>query len=270
MTILALRHARRSTIVHRLHPLTKLLAVLVFWLISLGSFNPLVLLALIVLALVVQRVAEIPFRSFLLLCVALTPIFVILTLINGFMFYNGRTPIFRLGDAKFTVEGVLFGITISLKILSVVAFIPLVTFTTSMPRLMAGLAMLRLPYKLVFTFGVAMRFTPLVAHTFRDIVAAQRLRAYDLQAMGLPRRVIRGYVPIFIPLLLTLLRRSADLDVAIESRAFGAPVKRTYLDELRFGPADAAVVAVSLAALVAIALLGGSIPQLVDLRNAGG
>jgi energy-coupling factor transport system permease protein len=267
MTILALRHAQRSSPIHLLHPITKLFVMLVFWLISLTSFNPLILLALIGIALALQRAAEIPIRSWLTLLLALTPIFVILTVINGFMFYNGKTPIFMLGDAAFTVEGVLFGVTISLKILSVVAFIPIVTFTTSMPRLIAGLAMLRLPYKFVFTFGVAMRFAPLVGQTFRDIVAAQRLRGYDLSAMALPRRVIRGYLPIFIPLLLTLMRRSADLDIAIESRAFGAPVRRTYLEELRFARLDVAVAAASAAVLAGIVLFGNAIPQLVDLRN---
>jgi energy-coupling factor transport system permease protein len=238
----------------------------VFWLISLGSFNPLVLIAIILGALALQRLARIPGRSFVLLCLALIPIFVILTVINGFMFYNGVTPIFTVGSAPFTVEGVLFGVTISLKILSVVAFIPIVTFTTPMPRLMAAMALMRLPYKFVFTFGIAMRFTPLVAQTFRDIVAAQRLRAYDLEAMAFPRRVLRGYLPIFLPLILTLLRRSADLDIAIESRAFGAPIKRTYLEALRFGGLDALFIAVAVAALVGIILFGGSIPQLVDLR----
>ncbi len=267
MTILSLAHARLTSPIHRLHPVTKLLVVLVFWFISLGSFNPLVLIAIILAALALQRVARIPARTFGLLCLTLLPIFLILTLINGFTFYNGQTAIFRVAGAAFTVEGVLFGVTISLKILSVVAFIPIVTFTTPMPRLMAALALLRLPYKFVFTFGIAMRFTPLVAQTFRDIVAAQRLRAYDLEAMAWPRRVVRGYLPIFLPLILTLLRRSADLDIAIESRAFGAPVKRTYLQALTFGRLDALFMALAAAALVGIILFGSSIPQLVDLRN---
>jgi energy-coupling factor transport system permease protein len=267
MSILALRHARESSPIHALNPITKLLVVLIFWLISLGSFNPVVLIGLIAAALAIWRVARIPLRGFVHLLVALSIIFAVLTLINGFMFYNGRTEIFRVGSQKFTVEGVWFGVTISLKILSVVTFIPVLTFTTSMPRLMAALARLRLPYKFIFTFGVAMRFTPLVAQTFRDIVASQRLRAYDLRAMALPKRIVRGYIPIFLPLILTLLRRASDLDVAIESRAFGAPVRRTYLEELTFGPLDYAFIVVSLAVLVGMIAFGSAIPQFVDLTH---
>lgn len=269
MTILALRHARESSPIHGLNPLTKLLLVGVFWVISLGSFNPFVLLGLTVLALVLWTVARIPIAYFGRLVLLLSVVFTVLTIINGFMYYNGKTPLLpiELLGRPFTVEGVLFGITISLKILAVVTFIPILTFTTPMPRLMAAMSRLRLPYKFVFTFGVAMRFTPLVGQTFRDIVAAQRLRGYDVEAMPFLRRVARGYVPIFIPLVLTLLRRASDLDVAIESRAFGAPVKRTYLEELRFGPLDAVFALGSIGLLVALVVFGSAIPQVYDLSH---
>ena len=45
-------------------------------------------------------------------------------------------------------------------------------------------------------------------------------------------KITKGYLPIFIPLLLSLLRKTNDMDVAIESRAFGAPVKRSYLEDV--------------------------------------
>jgi energy-coupling factor transport system permease protein len=269
MTVLALRHARGTTPIHALNPLTKLLLVTVFWLVSLGSFNPVVLIALTVVALVLWRIANIPLGYFLRLLLLLSIVFTVLTIINGFMYYNGKTPLLPIVilGRPFTVEGVLFGITISLKILAVVTFIPVLTFTTPMPRLMAAMARLRLPYKFVFTFGVAMRFTPLVGQTFRDIIAAQRLRGYDVEAMPFLTRVFRGYVPVFIPLVLTLLRRASDLDVAIESRGFGAPVERTYLDELSFGPLDVVVIAFALLVFAAVLLFGSAIPQVYDINH---
>ena len=270
MTILALRHARRSTPIHHLHPLTKIAAVVAFALVSLGSFNPILLLGLIALALCFWWVAEIPLLGFGRMLVLLSVVFTVLTLINGFMYYNGKTPLLPIEilGHPFTVEGFWFGVTISLKILSVVTAIPILTFTTPMPRLMAALAMLRLPYKFIFTFGVAMRFTPLVSQTFRDIVAAQRLRGYDVEAMPFLKRVVRGYIPIFIPLMLTLLRRASDLDIAIETRAFGAPVERTSLEELRFHGADIAVLAGATALIVLLVLYGSAIPRFFDINHA--
>jgi energy-coupling factor transport system permease protein len=71
------------------------------------------------------------------------------------------------------------------------------------------------------------------------------------------KRLIKGYVPLFIPLVLTLLRRTADMDVAIESRGFGAPVKRTYLEEIKPTRAD------WIALVISILLFTGIIVYLV-------
>jgi energy-coupling factor transport system permease protein len=117
--------------------------------------------------------------------------------------------------------------------------IPLLTSTTTLPKLMAGFATIRLPYKFIFTFGVAMRLVPLVTSTYFDILASQRLRGHDLSEMNYFQKLVKGYVPLFIPLVLTMLRRTADMDVAMESRGFGAPVKRTYLEEIKPSKLDA-------------------------------
>ena len=124
------------------------------------------------------------------------------------------------------------------------------------------MAAIRLPYKFIFTFGVAMRLVPLVTSTYFDIMASQRLRGHDLSQMNYFKRLIKGYVPLFIPLVLTMLRRTADMDVAIESRGFGAPVVRTYLAEIR--PTRADLFALGLA----IVAFGGIIAYLL-LNHAG-
>jgi energy-coupling factor transport system permease protein len=97
---------------------------------------------------------------------------------------------------------------------------------------MAVLAKLKLPYKFIFTLGIAMRLVPLIISTYQDILAAQRLRGYDIGEMNIFTRLVKGYVPLFIPLVLTMLRRTSDMDIAIESRGFGAPVERTYLQDI--------------------------------------
>lgn len=234
----ALRLAQLNTVVHRLNPLTKLFIMLVYWGTALFTFNIPVLLVMILLALVLYPISHIPLRTIRIILTIMAGIFVIFIVINGFMFYGGKTPLFYFFKWPFTLEGMLFGFAVCLKILAVVMMIPLLTSTTTLPKLMAGLAAIRLPYKFIFTFGVAMRLVPLVTTTYFDIMASQRLRGHDISEMNYFKRLIKGYVPLFIPLVLTLLRRTADMDVAIESRGFGAPVKRTYLEEIRPTRAD--------------------------------
>jgi energy-coupling factor transport system permease protein len=243
----ALRLAQLDTFIHRLNPLTKLFIMLMYWGTALFTFNIPVLLVMIALALVLYPISHIPLRILRIILTIMAAIFVIFIVINGFMYYGGKTPIFYFFKWPFTVEGMFFGFAVCLKILSVVMMIPLLTSTTTLPKLMAGLAAIRLPYKFIFTFGVAMRLVPLVTSTYFDIMASQRLRGHDLSEMNYFKRLIKGYVPLFIPLVLTLLRRTADMDVAIESRGFGAPVKRTYLQDIRPTRADAVALVLSLA-----------------------
>jgi energy-coupling factor transport system permease protein len=118
---------------------------------------------------------------------------------------------------------------------------------------MAALAKVHVPYKFIFTFGMAVRLTPLIDQVYHEIIEAQKLRAHDIDSMGLVKKIRKGYLPIFVPLILGLLRRSSDLDIAIESRAFGTPVRRTYLEEMRFGAADICFIAFT--SIVALAIL---------------
>lgn len=243
----ALRLAQLDTPVHRLSPLTKLLIMLLYWGTALFTFNIPVLITLIILALILYPLSHIPLRTVKTILTIMSAIFVIFIVINGFMFYGGKTPLFYFFKWPFTIEGMIFGFAVCLKILSVVLMIPLLTSTTTLPKLMAGLATIHLPYKFIFTFGVAMRLVPLVTSTYFDIMASQRLRGHDISEMNYFKRLVKGYVPLFIPLVLTMLRRTADMDVAIESRGFGAPVTRTYLEEVR--PKRSDVIALGLAGI---------------------
>jgi energy-coupling factor transporter transmembrane protein EcfT len=258
----ALHLAQLDTPIHRLSPLTKLYVMLLYWGTALFTFNIPVLLVLVVLALILYPLAHIPLRVLRTILTIMAAIFVIFIVINGFMFYGGKTPLFYFFWWPFTLEGLLFGCAVCLKILSVVMMIPLLTSTTTLPKLMAALAAIRLPYKFIFTFGVAMRLVPLVTSTYFDILASQRLRGHDLSRMNYFQRLIKGYVPLFIPLVLTMLRRTADMDVAIESRGFGAPVVRTYLAEIR--PTRADLLALGLA----VVAFSGIIAYLL-LNHAG-
>lgn len=242
----ALRLAQLDTVIHRLNPLTKLFIMLMYWGTALFTFNIPILLVMSALALLLYPIAHIPLRILRVILTILAAIFVIFIIINGFMFYGGKTPLFYFFKWPFTLEGMIFGFAVCLKILSVVMMIPLLTSTTTLPKFMAGLAAIRFPYKFIFTFGVAMRLVPLVTSTYLDIMASQRLRGHDISEMNYFKRLIKGYVPLFIPLVLTLLRRTADMDVAIESRGFGAPVKRTYLEEIRPTRADFVALGLSL------------------------
>jgi energy-coupling factor transporter transmembrane protein EcfT len=77
-----------------------------------------------------------------------------------------------------------------------------------------------------------------------------------LDEMNLIDRVRKGLVPIVIPLFLSLLRKAQDMDVAIESRAFGAPVERTYMESIDLGFADGIFILLTI--VFCVGLIAGS------------
>jgi energy-coupling factor transport system permease protein len=232
-----------DTPIHRLSPLTKLFMVACLWTVSMLSFNLVVLLAVIGGCLVLWALARIPMSGFKMVLGVLAGVSILFVLFNGFFYYRGETVLFQVFGLGFTLEGFVFGVAVSVKVASVVAAVPILTMTTPVSQLMAALAALRLPFKFIFAFGTAMRFVPLVQETYDAIRDAQVLRAHDVKEMKLFRRLIKGYLPIIVPLFLCLLRRSQDMDVAIESRAFGAPGKRTYVENVGLKTLDYAFIA---------------------------
>jgi len=227
------------------------------WSVSLLSFNLVVLSAVIACSSLIWVMGRIPVRGLKLPLAVLTGMSALFVVFNGFFYFSGVTPLFSLGELTFTLEGALFGLAVSVKMASVVAAVPILAVTTPVSQLMAALAMLRLPYKFIFALGTAMRFVPLVQETYADIRDAQRLRAHDVAKMKLFSKLTRGYLPVMVPLFLSLLRKSQDMDVAIESRAFGAPVKRTYVESVRLGPLDWLLGGTVF--LLCVALIAGSV-----------
>jgi len=236
MPILA--YTRGNTIIHKLHPLTKLLFIALVWVVSLVSFDVITFAILLLSIFVVWLLGRISIRDMILFAKLLSIVFVIFTLINGFMYFRGRTPLFYFFQYPFTREGLVFGITLCLKVLTIVSTIPILTKTTTMTDLISALSRLRIPYQLIFILTTAMNFTDIIEETYNNIKESQFLRGYSLHEMNFITRVIKGYAPLFIPLILTVLRKASTMDLAIEAKAFGATKNRTYVNEIKFKGLD--------------------------------
>lgn len=323
-----------ESFIHRLSPLTKLFAVILFWATALITFDPWALASMIFVALIIWIFAKMNLRNLRPLLILAGVVGVTMITFNGFAFWNGKTALFILPILgwEFWYEGMIFGLSIVLKIFAVVTIVPLLTQTTPMPHLMAGLSTLKLPYKVVFTLGMAFRLVPLIGMSYKDITESQTLRGHDTKSLKLgPKaesirkwvqrlglvltvggiatwlaarqfkwaagetpfiiigvvgvamllgaflaaqmpRLLKGFIPLFIPLILTLLRRSADLDIAIESRGFGAPVKRSSLVDIGMTWRDYVFLTIFMAAFVGIiywVLLGGGLRQAMITVGSG-
>jgi energy-coupling factor transport system permease protein len=137
-----------------------------------------------------------------------------------------------------TREGVWFGIVLSVRVLVATSSLPLFVMTTPTSAIMTAMGKLRVPQTATFMLVSALSFTTLLFEMWDSIVDAQKLRAFDIDAMNFVKRAVKAYIPIITPLILLLFRRANDFQIAMETKGFGAPVQATAIDTLTSRPAD--------------------------------
>lgn len=117
--------------------------------------------------------------------------------------------------------------------------------TTTPEELGMALTKMKVPYMYTFAFISAIRFTPILAEELQSIIDAQKSRGLELEKGNIVSR-LRRYIPILVPLMVNVLRRSYELAEAIEVKCFGAKKNRTYLKELKMTKKDWITLSVSI------------------------
>ncbi len=149
------------------------------------------------------------------------------------------------GVVNYTEMGVLFALNNVFLILIPVSGMFLYVSITRPYEIAQSFQLLHLPFKIGFAFSTALRFLPVMYADTKQITEAQMSRGLDLQGGNLFRR-IRGYVPIFIPLLVKMMKGVQELSLSLETRCFGVHRERTFLDEAKFKPSDYLALAIIL------------------------
>ncbi len=137
---------------------------------------------------------------------------------------------FWIGGLTMNKEGIIYGLNIVFKTLTMVLIIPLGIFTTDINDMVVGMVKANIPYKIVFIFSSTLRFFPLLLEEIQGILEAQRLRGLALEKMGIIKK-ITVYATIAVPLILNAMAKSQKLEVVLQSKAFSGSSKRTYLHE---------------------------------------
>ena len=233
-----------NTIVHRLDPRTKLMAVILYIVALFNAKSPLTY-ALVAAVLAVCIVASrVPMKS---LTRGLKPVYVIVAFTAVMnIFFTGGTAVgegWLLGHI--TYEGLTAAIYMVLRIVMLIMGTFLLTYTTSpialtdgLENLLGPLKKLHLPvHELAMMMSIALRFIPTLIEETDKIMSAQKARG------------AKALVPILVPLFISAFRRADELATAMECRCYHGGEGRTALHVLRYQAADFVV----LAAFVALA-----------------
>jgi energy-coupling factor transport system permease protein len=242
-----LEYQQGNTFLHRLDARTKLagflLIIIAVFLFSNPWYNLTVLLVCVLLGFSIRISVKKLKTTFL----TLLPILILIILLSAISydpsaFQNPFSKIilfsFLPGDLIVgTVGGLLMGISLSLRIFTLVISSTILTFTTPIDDFLQILKKMHVSYKIAFIITTAIRFIPTMEKKAQQIIEAQRARGAKFQDSHFINR-IKAYVPVMIPMIVESLRMSENLAMAMLNRGFGATPHWTVLQEIKAGPMD--------------------------------
>lgn len=250
MSILYDLYQPGSSWLHRLDPRVKLLGALCFSLLGLLCRNLWLMLGMVALGQGALWSARISGERLRWIWRVTLPTMVMIALLWVVVYPGQGKTLFAWWILRLTPRNLAQGLAVALRIAVLALGILAWLLTTSQTALVHSLVRLGLPDTWGLTLGMALRYLPTMAGTFRLISEAQQARALDL-TKGNPFQRARAYIPITVAMLITALRTAENLSRALESRALGSGRKRTYLHELRLRRVDWAWIVVILSVTLA-------------------
>ncbi|MFT3860802.1 energy-coupling factor transporter transmembrane component T family protein [Micropruina sp.] len=248
----------RASPLHRLNPVTKLVALLCLIVVVFAIPQWWAVLGMVVLVIVPAAVVSGcagrlgRFGGQLLL-----PLLAVLVIVQGLTFPGGRTVLWERGPLALTTEGLIFAATIGSRLVCLVLASMLLVLTTHPGDLMSALTQSGLSPKFSYIVSSTLQLIP----SFRDR-AAGILLAQQARGLAVPRnplRRLRVLMPLLGPLVLGLFTDVEERSTAMEARGFGSTAKRTVLVPVRDTTAQRAArwAMPALALLVVIAAFVG-------------
>ena len=233
-----------NTIVHRLDPRAKLLAVILY-IVALFNAKSVLTYGIIIALLAVCIIAsKVKLRA---LTKGLKPIYIIVafTAIMN-LFFTGGEPIADVWLLRHvSYEGIVAAIYMVLRIILLIMGTFLLTYTTSpialtdaLEHLLSPLKKIRVPvHELSMMMSIALRFIPTLIEETDKIMSAQKARGGDFESGNIFQKA-KALVPILVPLFISAFRRADELATAMECRCYHGGEGRTALHVLRYQEVD--------------------------------
>lgn len=234
----------RDTFMHRLDPRTKVILLLVTFILAFAFDDPVYTFGVLVIELVVVTLAGAwpNVRR-------LWKLLVIIAVVTAALFavsMPGETPLFWIVERESLLYGLSVAFRLNILIIAGLVFLS----TTSNEEIALALVRFGVPYRISFAVSTALRLVPTILGTALVITQAQRSRGHDVDSGSIFSR-IRKFTPIVIPIFVSSIRSTQIFAMALESKGFNAGGERTFFLNPRFGRIDAATVAVSVLVLAA-------------------
>lgn len=245
-----------NSFAHKLDPRSKIIGTVLFISSIFIAETYLAYGVLVLFTAMAVYISKIPAR---LVLKSIKPLWLILliTLLIHLLTTPGNV-VFAAGPFSITDSGLRQGILMSTRLVLLIVFSSLLTFTTSPIVLTDGIERLLNPLKrigvpaheLAMMMTIALRFIPTLIEETDRIMKAQIARGAEFSSGSLIKRA-KNMIPLLVPLFISAFRRADELATAMEARCYRGGDNRTRMKELRLSIRDA-VALIAIAGLIGI------------------
>ena len=250
-----------NSVIHRLDPRTKIILTFSYMIMLFLTTNIFCYAFSACLALGAYIVSGIQLKFIIKSLKPILPL-ILFTVIMNLLFVNG-TALWSLWFISISYEGVTISISMTVRLICLIAGTSLLTYTSSPIALTDAIESFLNPLKKIkfpsheisMMMTIALRFIPALIEETQKITSAQKARGADMETGGLIKRT-KAIIPILIPLFVSAFRRAEELATAMECRCYNGGVGRTRLKQLQYKRGDfiaMLVIAVAISCVIIIA-----------------
>ena len=234
------RYIPGNSIVHRLDPRSKLVAMILLIMIVFWANNPITNLILFVVTGIFVALSEVPLSFFIKGLRSMFFLIAFTTLFQLF-FISGGHVLFEMGFIKITSYGIEQAGIIFCRFVLIIFFSTLLTLTTmplslatAVEYLLGPLKRFKVPvHEIGLMLSMSLRFVPTLMDDTIRIMNAQKARGVDFGEGNVIQKV-KAMIPILIPLFATSLKRADSLATAMEARGYQGGNGRSQYRQLNW------------------------------------
>ncbi|HFH7684070.1 TPA: energy-coupling factor transporter transmembrane protein EcfT [Streptococcus agalactiae] len=227
------RYIPGNSLIHKLDPRSKLLAMLLFIIIVFWANNVVTNVIVFIFTLVIVGLSQIKFSYFFNGIKPMVGIILFTTLFQ-MLFAQGGQVIFSFWIFSITSLGLQQAALIFMRFVLIIFFSTLLTLTTTplsladaVESLLKPLEVLRVPaHEIGLMLSLSLRFVPTLMDDTTRIMNAQRARGVDFGEGNLIHKV-KSIIPILIPLFASSFKRADALAIAMEARGYQGGANRS-------------------------------------------
>lgn len=247
--------------IHKLTGASKLIALIIWAVASMITYDTRVLLGMFVISIIVFKISKVKFKQvsfvlyFILIFLLLNNIAIfIFSPYEGVQIYGSRNDLFKIaGTYTVTAQQLFYQFNITLKYFSIIPMALLFMVATNPSEFAASLNKIGVSYKIAYSVSIALRYIPDVQRDYQDISFAQQARGIDMSKKEKLTKRIKNSASILMPLIFSSLDRIEAISSAMELRAFGSNKKRTWYNGRPFKLGDyITILVVSIILIIAI------------------